>query len=93
MNVDQPWATLKKALGQRACKDRQDIRSCKTDSSSDSSSLMGFSATCFYFAQELTDMLGGTSAAPPIGLVHVAWGGSTIEQWLSNSTTTACDYR
>ena len=23
-------------------------------------------------------------AAPPIGLVHTAWGGSTIEQWLDN---------
>ena len=33
------------------------------------------------------------AAAPvPIGLVHTAWGGSTIEQWLSNATTATCAY-
>ena len=43
-----------------------------------------FSASCFYFGESLTDILG--AAAPPLGLVHTAWGGSTIQQWLSNAT-------
>ena len=51
---------------------------------------MGFSATCFYFAQELSDKLG--DAAPPMGLVHTGWGGSTIEQWLTNETIATCQY-
>ena len=29
---------------------------------------------------------------PPIGLVHTAWGGSTIEQWLTNDTIAKCQY-
>ena len=28
--------------------------------------------------------------APPIGLIHTAWGGSTIEQWLDNTTISTC---
>ena len=28
----------------------------------------------------------------PIGLVHTAWGGSTIEQWLTNETIAKCQY-
>ena len=35
-----------------------------------------FSASCFYFAQELSDMMG--AKAPPIGLVHTAWGGQSL---------------
>jgi sialate O-acetylesterase len=45
---------------------------------------MRFSATCYYFAESLTDALG--AAAPPLGLIHTAFGGSTIQQWLSNDT-------
>jgi hypothetical protein len=86
MNSDQPWATLKHALVQRSCKGN----SCEKGTDSDSSSLMKFSATCFYFAQELSDALG--AEAPPIGLVHTAWGGSTIEQWLTNETIATCEY-
>jgi sialate O-acetylesterase len=41
-----------------------------------------FSATCYYFAQSLTDELG--TDAPPIGLVHTAYGGSMIEQVFPN---------
>ena len=37
-----------------------------------------YSSTCYYFGESLTDELG--AAAPPIGLIHTAWGGSTIEQ-------------
>ena len=79
MNPTQPWSTLRQALAQRVGR----------DNSSDSSAFVRFSATCFYFAQELTDKLGGEKA-PPIGLVHTAWGGSTIEQWLSNETIATC---
>ena len=86
MNSDQPWATLKHALVQRSCKGD----SCEKGTDSDSSSLMKFSASCFYFAQELSDALG--AEAPPIGLVHTAWGGSTIEQWLTNESIAACEY-
>ena len=43
------------------------------------SELFHFSATCYYFGQSLTDELGAT--APPIGLIHTAWGGSMVEQW------------
>lgn len=48
-----------------------------------------FSGTCYYFGESLTDELGG-DAAPPIGLIHTAWGGSTIEQWLDNGTIGTC---
>lgn len=37
-----------------------------------------FSATAFYFGRELLSRLD-----VPIGLVHVSWGGSTIEAWTS----------
>jgi sialate O-acetylesterase len=47
-----------------------------------------FSATCYYFGESLVDQLG--DAAPPIGLIHTAWGGSTIEQWLDNTTISTC---
>jgi sialate O-acetylesterase len=87
MNANQPWATLKQALVQRSCKTPKD---CKAGTDSDSSSLMSFSATCFYFGQELSESL--VAAAPPIGLVHTAWGGSTIEQWLTNETIATCEY-
>ena len=79
MNPTQPWSTLQQALEQRVGK----------GNSSDSSALMRFSATCFYFAQELTNKFADKQA-PPIGLVHTAWGGSTIEQWLSNDTIATC---
>ena len=86
MNADQEWATLKQALVARSCKGTN----CKQGTDSDSSSLMSFSATCFYFGQELSGLLG--AKAPPIGLVHTAWGGSTIEQWLTNSTIDTCEF-
>jgi sialate O-acetylesterase len=89
MNAQQPWATLKQALRQRSCKDGTS-RSCKTGTDSDSSSLMSFSAACFYFAQELSDTMG--AIAPPLGLVHTAWGGSTIEQWLTNESIATCQF-
>ncbi len=50
----------------------------------DASVFMQFSGTCYYFGESLTDTLGAN--APPIGLVHTAWGGSTIQNWISNDT-------
>ena len=53
--------------------------------------LTQFSGLCWYFAQELTDiMLENDGEAVPIGLVDVAWGGTMIEQWTTNSTTAEC---
>jgi len=45
---------------------------------------MVMSAVCWYFAQELTGMLGNNSI--PIGLIDTAVGGSMIEQWNANHT-------
>lgn len=39
-----------------------------------------FSGTCLYFALALTEQLG--TAAPPIGLIQTAIGGSQIEAWM-----------
>jgi len=51
-------------------------------------SLLSYSSTCWYFGQSLTDELGAD--APPIGLIHTAFGGSRIEQWLDNKTLDTC---
>ena len=50
----------------------------------DANSFLSFSGSCYYFGEALTDALG--AVAPPLGLIHTAWGGSTIQQWLSNAT-------
>jgi len=47
-----------------------------------------FSAVCWYYAQELTEMLG--DEAPPIGLINTAVGGTQVEQWTRNNTLTSC---
>ena len=50
-----------------------------------------FSAACWYFAQELTDMAAAEGKpAPILGLVQSAWGGSEIDVWLKNDTISAC---
>ena len=49
---------------------------------------MKFSSTCYYFGESLVDELGDRT--PPIGLIHTAFGGSTIQQWLPNSTIFEC---
>eukprot|EP00038_Savillea_parva_P025920 m.50173 g.50173 ORF g.50173 m.50173 type:complete len:698 (-) comp7211_c0_seq2:133-2226(-) len=77
MNPMQPWSTLKGALA--------------TNNDSDMSNFGGFSSTCYYFAESLTDeMINASGSAVPIGVIHTAWGGSTIEQWLSNDSITGC---
>jgi sialate O-acetylesterase len=50
-----------------------------------------FSAACWFTAQELTDMaLDRGEAAPVIGLIQSAWGGTEIESWLRNDTIAEC---
>lgn len=44
-------------------------------------------ATVQSLSDELAKQPGG---APPIGVVHTAWGGSTIEQWLSEDAIAGC---
>eukprot|EP00966_Prymnesium_polylepis_P291626 6735604-Prymnesium_polylepis.1 len=46
-----------------------------------------FSSTCFYFGESLLE--GGVDDRP-IGLVHTAWGGSMIEEWVTNEDVAAC---
>jgi len=51
---------------------------------------MDFSAVCWYFGQELTNRLGGDGEAPPIGLIHMAIGGTMVEAWTRNHTLDDC---
>ena len=52
---------------------------------------MGFSSTCYYFGESLVEELSkGGATPPPIGLVHTSYGGSSIEQWLTNETIATC---
>ncbi len=46
-----------------------------------------FSATCYYFAQELTDLIGDHV---PIGLISSSVGGTIIESWTDNATLDTC---
>ena len=50
--------------------------------------LFMFSSTCWYFGESLADKLG--KEAPPIGLIHTAWGGSMIEQWTTDNVSATC---
>ena len=55
--------------------------------------LFKFSAVCYYYAEALTDALLAAfpgQAAPPLGLVSTAVGGSMIEEWVTNATTDGC---
>ena len=64
-----------------------------TNNDSDKSAFASFSSTCYYYGESLSDELAAASAdgvAPPIGLVHTSFGGSTIEQWLTNETIATC---
>merc|ERR1711879_339614 len=53
----------------------------------DNNTVDGFSATCWYFAQYLTDKIGQDV---PIGLIHSAIGGSRLEQWSSREAVAKC---
>ena len=87
MNPEQPWATLKEALTLPPPGGKQ------TKPDSDNTKFAQFSSTCYYFGESLSDQLAAASAdgvAPPIGLVHTSFGGSAIEQWLTNETIATC---
>jgi hypothetical protein len=98
MNPFQPWATLKVALADRPhpTTDVAGAPGCGTGKpgsfpcDSDTAKLMSFSSTCFYFGLSISDELAKAGPPPPIGLVHTAFGGSTIEQWLTNETIATC---
>lgn len=56
-----------------------------------SSSIAPFSAACWFFAQELTDIAVDRNRTPPVlGLIQSAWGGTEIDDWLRNDTVAAC---
>jgi hypothetical protein len=77
MNPTQPWSTLKAAIA--------------TNNDSDMSLFGGFSSTCYYFAESLSDELAKLPGdVTPIGVIHTAWGGSEIEQWLTNESVAKC---
>lgn len=48
----------------------------------DPSTVVSFSATAYYFARLLNEVLG-----VPVGLIHVSYGGSCIETWMSRETS------
>jgi sialate O-acetylesterase len=49
------------------------------------------SATCWSFAEALTDQLKASGKTPPpIGIVNVAIGGSQIEEWMPVSVSQQC---
>ncbi len=79
MNPQFPWITLHDAVATRLVAEHGKINS---------SYLNLFSATCYYFGESLTEELGAD--APPIGLIHTAFGGSMIEQWLTEETVHSC---
>lgn len=82
MNADQPWITLEDAVGGTAG---------QTIPSYGAVPLDHFSSTCYYFGESLVEGLQGSKdAATPIGLIHTAWGGSMIEQWLTNDLISEC---
>jgi sialate O-acetylesterase len=76
---------------------------CAGRGSGDCTGLDQFSAACWYFAQKLTDRMiteaeavGDDSAAAaaaaivPLGMIESAYGGTTIEQWVSVEAQLRC---
>eukprot|EP00040_Diaphanoeca_grandis_P024611 m.135537 g.135537 ORF g.135537 m.135537 type:complete len:835 (+) comp29800_c0_seq1:114-2618(+) len=50
-----------------------------------------FSAACWFFAQELTDMaLTANKTAPILGIIQSAWGGTEIDDWIVNKSISKC---
>ena len=49
-----------------------------------------FSAACWYFAEKLSLRLKASGERVPLGMVESAWGGTTIEQWLSVDDQLLC---
>ena len=78
MNKDQPWVTIEDAAGGLGNQTMPTYGQVDLDH---------FSSTCYYFGEALSTSLGSKT---PIGLIHTAWGGSMIEQWLTNEDIAAC---
>ena len=48
-----------------------------------------FSAACWYFAQELTDLRAKNNETEiPFGLLSTSWGGTVVEVWTNNASAT-----
>ena len=56
---------------------------CTGRGSGDCTGLDQFSAACWYFAQSLSDRMRGDADTIPLGMIESAYGGTTIEQWIS----------
>eukprot|EP00729_Bicosta_minor_P014162 gene14162-23573_t len=83
MNPDMDWTTALDAT--------KIVPPGKKDPNPTTTFLQTFSSTCWYFGESLVDELGeGSGATTPIGLIHTAFGGSEIEQWLDNATIAEC---
>ena len=83
--LEMQWNTAQMAH------DIQVVESSYLHPAANMSALTQFSGLCWYFAQELTDlMLANNDEAVPIGMMDLAWGGTMIEQWTTNSTTAEC---
>lgn len=63
------------------------------DPDNDADAWSQFSATCWHFAEALTDQHVAAGKTPPtIGLVAMAIGGSVIEEWIPNDVAEQCAY-
>ena len=86
MNADQSWIKLVDAAGGASNTTMPNYGDVPLDQ---------FSSTCFYFGEALQAGLSKTAddaqaPAVPLGLIHTAWGGSMIEQWLTDEDIAAC---
>lgn len=82
--TDAPWKSALAAISDGDC---NYIHAGNTANCS----FLNFAAACYYFAESLSDlMLQHGKQPPPIGLVSTAVGGSMIEEWVTNSTTSLC---
>jgi len=77
--VSNPWLTAFQAASPSGIGKRPTYRR-----------IVDFGATCWYFAQKLTDEMeasAGNKKAIPIGLTDTAIGGQRIEEYMVNDTT------
>ena len=80
MNQDQKWSRVADACLGEECRE--------STLSNANGGLSAFSSTCWYFGESLGRKMG--PSAPPIGLVHTAFGGSQIESWTTDEVTATC---
>ena len=63
---------------------------CNGRGSGDCTGLDQFSAACWYFAQSLSERMNDDTGAIPLGMIESAYGGTTIEQWVSVEAQLRC---